>query len=71
MLIENFAVLSSMNNIYIKRYNFRLVDEVETRNKKLEESERAQQYFFDADEAIAWMGEQELYMMASDKAKVS
>ena len=37
----------------------------------LEESELAHQYYFDADEAIAWMAEQELYMMAKDKANVS
>ena len=46
------------------------MDEVAARNGKLEEAERSQQYYFDADEAVAWMGEQELYMMAKDKAKV-
>jgi len=46
------------------------VDEAETRNNKLEESELAHQYYFDADEAIAWMAEEELYMIAKDKAEV-
>lgn len=49
----------------------RLTDEADSRHDKLNEVEKSQQYYFDANEAIAWMGDQELYMMASDKAKVS
>ncbi|KAI4790788.1 hypothetical protein KUCAC02_034405, partial [Chaenocephalus aceratus] len=33
------------------------------------EAHRAQQYYFDAAEAEAWMSEQELYMMSEEKAK--
>ncbi|KAJ6218483.1 hypothetical protein RDWZM_009640 [Blomia tropicalis] len=36
---------------------------------KLLESERAQQYYFDASEAESWMSEQELYMMVEDRGK--
>jgi len=39
------------------------------RKRRLELSEVAQQYFFDAAEAEAWMSEQELYMMGEDRAK--
>lgn len=48
-----------------------LIEETEKRHKRLEESHRAQQYYFDAAEAEAWMSEQELYMMSEEKAKVS
>lgn len=44
--------------------------EVEKRHGRLEEAHRAQQYYFDAAEAEAWMSEQELYMMSEEKAKV-
>lgn len=47
-----------------------LIEETEKRHKRLEESHRAQQYYFDAAEAEAWMSEQELYMMSEEKAKV-
>ncbi|XP_061084854.1 spectrin beta chain, non-erythrocytic 1-like isoform X2 [Conger conger] len=46
-----------------------LVEEVEKRHGRLEEAHRAQQYYFDAAEAEAWMSEQELYMMSEEKAK--
>ncbi|NWW45831.1 SPTB2 protein, partial [Pedionomus torquatus] len=46
-----------------------LIEEAEKRHKRLEESHRAQQYYFDAAEAEAWMSEQELYMMSEEKAK--
>ena len=39
------------------------------RKSKLLESERAQQYYFDASEAESWMSEQELYMMVEDRGK--
>ena len=47
-----------------------LIDETEKRHRRLEEAHRAQQYYFDAAEAEAWMSEQELYMMSKEKAKV-
>ncbi|XP_038250248.1 spectrin beta chain, non-erythrocytic 1 isoform X1 [Dermochelys coriacea] len=46
-----------------------LIEETENRHKRLEESHKAQQYYFDAAEAEAWMSEQELYMMSEEKAK--
>ncbi|XP_065486832.1 spectrin beta chain, non-erythrocytic 1 [Caloenas nicobarica] len=46
-----------------------LIEESEKRHRRLEESHRAQQYYFDAAEAEAWMSEQELYMMSEEKAK--
>ncbi|XP_044119897.1 spectrin beta chain, non-erythrocytic 1 isoform X4 [Neovison vison] len=46
-----------------------LIEETEKRHKRLEEAHRAQQYYFDAAEAEAWMSEQELYMMSEEKAK--
>jgi spectrin beta len=42
---------------------------LEARNAKLLVSEKAQQFFFDANEAEAWMSEQELYMMVEDRGK--
>lgn len=45
--------------------------ELELRGKRLEEALRAQQFYRDAAEAEAWMGEQELHMMGQEKAKVS
>ncbi|XP_071238827.1 spectrin beta chain, erythrocytic-like isoform X1 [Salvelinus alpinus] len=47
----------------------RLQDEMAKRRDRLNGSNRAQQYYNDADEAEAWIGEQELYMIADDKAK--
>lgn len=49
----------------------RLSHELELRGKRLEEALRAQQFYRDAAEAEAWMGEQELHMMGQEKAKVS
>ncbi|GLH07508.1 Spectrin beta chain [Gryllus bimaculatus] len=46
-----------------------LKEAVEERRNKLLQSERAQQYFFDASEAESWMSEQELYMMVEDRGK--
>ncbi|XP_054431418.1 spectrin beta chain, non-erythrocytic 1 isoform X2 [Pteronotus mesoamericanus] len=46
-----------------------LIQETEKRHRRLEEAHRAQQYYFDAAEAEAWMSEQELYMMSEEKAK--
>ncbi|TSN67083.1 Spectrin beta chain, non-erythrocytic 1 [Bagarius yarrelli] len=46
-----------------------LQNEMEKRKARLNTSNDAQQYYSDADEAEAWIGEQELYMIADDKAK--
>lgn len=46
-----------------------LKDAIDQRRKQLDQSERVQQYFFDAAEAEAWMSEQELYMMVEDRGK--
>ncbi|EDW36624.1 GL15987 [Drosophila persimilis] len=46
-----------------------LKDAIENRKKHLLESEKVQQYFFDAQEAESWMSEQELYMMVEDRGK--
>ncbi|XP_054154264.1 spectrin beta chain-like isoform X2 [Oppia nitens] len=46
-----------------------LKDKMDNRKQKLLESERAQQYYFDASEAESWMSEQELYMMVEDRGK--
>ncbi|KAJ8340937.1 hypothetical protein SKAU_G00332280 [Synaphobranchus kaupii] len=47
----------------------RLQDEMAKRRERLAGSNQAQQYYNDADEAEAWIGEQELYMISDDKAK--
>uniref|UniRef100_A0A452RGI2 Spectrin beta chain n=1 Tax=Ursus americanus TaxID=9643 RepID=A0A452RGI2_URSAM len=47
----------------------RLSRELELRGKRLEAALRAQQFYRDAAEAEAWMGEQELHMMGQEKAK--
>lgn len=47
-----------------------LATEAVKRNARLEESLSAQQFYADAAEAEAWMGEQELHMMSEEKAKV-
>ncbi|VDO14574.1 unnamed protein product [Rodentolepis nana] len=39
------------------------------RQAALVQNEVAQQYLFDASEAEAWMGEQELYLMGEEKTK--
>nr|DBA17114.1 TPA: hypothetical protein GDO54_002609 [Pyxicephalus adspersus] len=46
-----------------------LTTEAEKRHARLEESHAAQQFYADAAEAEAWMGEQELHMMSEEKAK--
>merc|ERR550532_2443240 len=46
-----------------------LKENLEARNVKLLMSEKVQQFFFDANEAEAWMSEQELYMMVEDRGK--
>uniref|UniRef100_A0A672SWU1 Spectrin beta chain n=1 Tax=Sinocyclocheilus grahami TaxID=75366 RepID=A0A672SWU1_SINGR len=47
----------------------KLQDEMVKRRARLYGSNEAQQYYNDADEAEAWIGEQELYMIADEKAK--
>ncbi|CAM9115899.1 unnamed protein product [Bubo scandiacus] len=44
--------------------------QAELRHRRLERALAAQQFYCDAAEAEAWMGEQELHMMAQEKAKV-
>ncbi|XP_074662524.1 spectrin beta chain-like isoform X4 [Tubulanus polymorphus] len=46
-----------------------LLKAVEARKERLQQSEVAQQFYYDASEAEAWMSEQELYMMGEDRAK--
>eukprot|EP00095_Tigriopus_kingsejongensis_P000631 maker-scaffold275_size226830-snap-gene-1.25 protein:Tk00631 transcript:maker-scaffold275_size226830-snap-gene-1.25-mRNA-1 annotation:"spectrin beta chain" len=46
-----------------------LKEQLEARRQKLLVSEKAQQFFFDANEAEVWMSEQELYMMVEDRGK--
>uniref|UniRef100_A0A667WQY4 Spectrin beta chain n=1 Tax=Myripristis murdjan TaxID=586833 RepID=A0A667WQY4_9TELE len=46
-----------------------LIAETDERHARLIESNRAQQFYTDAAEAEAWMGEQELHMMSEEKAK--
>ncbi|XP_063801220.1 spectrin beta chain, non-erythrocytic 2 isoform X2 [Pseudophryne corroboree] len=46
-----------------------LSTEAGKRHDRLEESHAAQQFYADAAEAEAWMGEQELHMMSEEKAK--
>lgn len=64
--------------ILVKNINFNinfvcrwkaLKDAVDDRLRNLLQSEKAQQYFFDAAEAESWMSEQELYMMVEDRGK--
>lgn len=47
-----------------------LISETDQRHSRLQEANRAQQFYADAAEAEAWMGEQELHMMSEEKAKV-
>lgn len=47
-----------------------LIAETDKRHTRLIEANRAQQFYADAAEAEAWMGEQELHMMSEEKAKV-
>ncbi|XP_029028879.1 spectrin family protein isoform X1 [Betta splendens] len=46
-----------------------LIAETDKRHARLIEANRAQQFYTDAAEAEAWMGEQELHMMSEEKAK--
>ncbi|KAM9728404.1 spectrin family protein isoform 1-T1 [Menidia menidia] len=46
-----------------------LIAETDKRHGRLVEANRAQQFYADAAEAEAWMGEQELHMMSEEKAK--
>lgn len=47
-----------------------LIAETDKRHARLVDANRAQQFYADAAEAEAWMGEQELHMMSEEKAKV-
>ncbi|NXH18808.1 SPTB1 protein, partial [Bucco capensis] len=46
-----------------------LREEVEARHQRLREAGEAQQYYWDASEAEAWISEQELFMGAEEKPK--
>ncbi|KAJ7307474.1 hypothetical protein JRQ81_009495 [Phrynocephalus forsythii] len=46
-----------------------LQDQAQERHRRLEQAQRAQQFYFDVAEAEAWMGEQELHMISEEKAK--
>lgn len=46
-----------------------LKDAIDDRDKRLDLSEKAQQYFSDANEAEQWMSEQELYLLSDDRAR--
>ncbi|GAV05346.1 hypothetical protein RvY_15494 [Ramazzottius varieornatus] len=46
-----------------------LKDAIEDRDKRLDLSEKAQQYFSDANEAETWMSEQELYLLSDERPK--
>ncbi|MGH0128281.1 UNVERIFIED_CONTAM: hypothetical protein FKN15_027822 [Acipenser sinensis] len=48
----------------------RLQDETAKRRERLRGVNEAQQYYMDAAEAEAWIGEQELYMIADEKPKL-
>lgn len=47
-----------------------LQEEAAARHQRLREAEEAQQYYLDADEAEAWVSEQELFMGPEEKPKV-
>lgn len=47
-----------------------LREEAAARHRRLQEAEEAQQYYLDADEAEAWVSEQELFMGPEEKPKV-
>lgn len=51
------------------QHKFPNTDAIDERKNKLSQWEKAQQYLFDANEAEAWMSEQELYMMVEDRGK--
>ncbi|XP_038847904.1 spectrin beta chain, non-erythrocytic 1-like [Salvelinus namaycush] len=53
----------------LRRLWAQILEETAKRHGRLEEAHKAQQYYFDAAEAEAWMSEQELYMMSEEKAK--
>uniref|UniRef100_A0A6Q2XCD5 Spectrin beta chain n=1 Tax=Esox lucius TaxID=8010 RepID=A0A6Q2XCD5_ESOLU len=53
----------------LRRLWAQILEETGKRHARLEEAHKAQQYYFDAAEAEAWMSEQELYMMSEEKAK--
>ncbi|OQV17845.1 Spectrin beta chain [Hypsibius exemplaris] len=46
-----------------------LKDAIDDRDKRLDLSEKAQQYFSNAAEAEQWMSEQELYLLSDDRPK--
>lgn len=65
---EDSAEFSSLIEDLTDRWQ-QLKKAVDARRSKLIQSEKAQQYLFDAGEAESWMSEQELYMMVEDRGK--
>jgi spectrin beta len=65
---EDSAEFQRLINELIQMWD-ELKNKMDYRKTKLLESERAQQYYFDASEAESWMSEQELYMMVEDRGK--
>jgi spectrin beta len=65
---EDSAEFQRLINELIQMWE-ELKNKMDYRKTKLLESERAQQYYFDASEAESWMSEQELYMMVEDRGK--
>lgn len=67
----------SYENILVSKFDYKLslqiwfcfIDAIDQRKDNLAQWEKAQQYLFDANEAEAWMSEQELYMMVEDRGK--
>uniref|UniRef100_A0A4W5JZF3 Spectrin beta chain n=1 Tax=Hucho hucho TaxID=62062 RepID=A0A4W5JZF3_9TELE len=74
LLIKKNQQLTSGEGIHqrlaaLRRLWTQILEETGKRHGRLEEAHKAQQYYFDAAEAEAWMSEQELYMMSEEKAK--
>ncbi|XP_042895897.1 spectrin beta chain [Parasteatoda tepidariorum] len=65
---EDSAEFQRLIDDLLQQWN-NLKKALDKREDKLLESEKAQQYYFDASEAEAWMSEQELYMMVEDRGK--
>jgi spectrin beta len=65
---EDADEFERLNEELMAKWN-ELKEALEERKRRLEKSERAQQYLFDAQEAESWMSEQELYMMVEDRGK--
>jgi spectrin beta len=58
-----------MSNVKLIFLIFSCTDAIDQCKNNQSQWEKAQQYLFDANEAEAWMSEQELYMMVEDRGK--